>query len=234
MLASTVPLREHLGYWRGMEKTGFTILLGGTLSVTERVRQAASGTRVIAADNGMRHAKPLSLVPELWVGDFDSTDTGLLAEWPDVERHTFPASKAATDGEIAVSQAIERGAQNLVLIGALGGDRTDHAFQHMLNAISLKEKDYDVTLLSGEEEAYPLVSGGSKKLDLPAGSLFSVLGFSDLDGLDIENARYPLKDFSLTFGTSRTISNVAEGPVRFSLKSGRAIILARPYDMTGA
>lgn len=234
MLALAVPFREHLGYWRGMEKTGFTILLGGNLSVTERVRKAADGTRVIAADNGMRHAQPLSLTPELWVGDFDSTDTGLLSAWPDVERHTFPASKAATDGEIAISQALELGAEKLVLIGALGGERTDHAFQHMLNAISLAEKGYDLTLLSGEEEAYPLVSGGEKALDLPAGSLFSVLGFSDLDGLYIDNARYPLNDYSLTFGTSRTISNVAEGPVRFSLKSGRAIILARPYDMTGA
>lgn len=217
-----------------MEKTGFTILLGGNLSVTERVRKAAEGTHVIAADNGMRHAKPLSLVPELWVGDFDSTEPDLLAAWPDVERHTFPATKAATDGEIAISQALERGAQKLILVGALGGERTDHAFQHMLNAISLAEKGYDVTLTSGEEEAYTLVSGGTKELDLPAGSLFSVLGFSDLAGLDIENARYPLKDYSLTFGTSRTISNVAEGPVRFSLKSGRAIIITRPYDMTGA
>lgn len=217
-----------------MEKTGFTILLGGNLSVTDRVRKAAEGTRVIAADNGMRHAQPLSLTPELWVGDFDSADAALLSAWPDVERHTFPATKAATDGEIAISQALEHGAENLVLIGALGGERTDHAFQHMLNAISLAEKGCNITLMSGEEEAYPLVSGGKKDLDLPAGSLFSVLGFSDLAGLDIENARYPLNDFSLSFGTSRTISNVAEGPVRFSLKSGRAIILARPYDMTGA
>ncbi|MGO7203853.1 thiamine diphosphokinase, partial [Rhizobium ruizarguesonis] len=29
------------------------------------------------------------------------------------------------------------------------------------------------------------------------------------------------------------ISNVAEGTVRFSLGSGRAIVLARPYDLSG-
>jgi thiamine pyrophosphokinase len=37
----------------------------------------------------------------------------------------------------------------------------------------------------------------------------------------------------LPFGSSRTISNVAEGRVRFSLASGRAIVLARPYDLSG-
>ena len=70
--------------------------------------------------------------------------------------------------------------------------------------------------------------------DLPAGSLFSVIGFSELEGLDILNARYPLENFFLPFGSSRTISNVAEGPVAFSLKRGKAMIFARPYDLTGA
>ncbi len=53
---------------------------------------------------------------------------------------------------------------------------------------------------------------GTIDLALPAESLFSVLGLSELEGLFIENARYPLRDFHLPFGSSRTISNVAEGP----------------------
>ena len=75
---------------------------------------------------------------------------------------------------------------------------------------------------------------GTKTIDLPKGALFSVLGFSDLSGLDILGAQYPLKDFSLPFGSSRTVSHVAEGPVEFHLKSGKAMILARPHDFSGA
>ena len=59
-------------------------------------------------------------------------------------------------------------------------------------------------------------------------------GLSPLSGLFIENVRYPLRDFALPFGSSRTISNVAEGPIRLSLASGRAILIARPYDLSGA
>ena len=55
-----------------------------------------------------------------------------------------------------------------------------------------------------------------------------------LEGLTIRNARYPLKNFKLTFGSSRTISNVAEGVISVTLSKGRAMLLARPYDKSGA
>lgn len=213
--------------------TTFAILMGGSLLASERVREAVSGARVIAADGGMRHAGALGLRPELWVGDFDSTPAALIEEWRDVPREPYPAAKNETDGEIAVSMARERGADRIILAGALGGERSDHAFMHLIHSVLLAEKGIDVLLTSGEEEAWPLLPG-SREIDLPWGSLFSVLGLSELTGLTIENVRYPLKDFHLPFGSSRTVSNVAEGRARFTLSSGKAIVLARPYDLSGA
>ncbi len=207
--------------------------MGGHLTPTERLTGHLKGTHVIAADGGMRHAKALDLKPELWVGDFDSTPQVLIDEWPDVIREPYPPAKNETDGEIAVAAALERGAKKLMLAGALGGERSDHAFMHLLYAAKLAEDGIDVLLTSGEEEAYPLLPG-TRKIDLPKGSLFSILGLDTLTGLSIEGARYPLKDFHLPFGSSRTVSNVAEGTVRFTLSSGRALILARPYDLSGA
>jgi thiamine pyrophosphokinase len=215
-----------------MSQSTFTILLGGELRLTDRLRTSISGSRFIAADGGMRHAAALGVTPELWVGDFDSTSPDLDGAFPGVPKQPYPAAKAATDGEIAVVEAISRGAKRLILAGALGGPRSDHALQHLLYAVSLAERGFDMLLTSGDEEAVPLL-GGEIEVDLPPGSLFSVPGFSELKGLFIHNARYPLADFHLPFGSSRTISNVAEGPVRFSLASGRAIVLARPYDLSG-
>ena len=57
--------------------TLFLILLGGELTVTERLMRQISGARVIAADSGMRHAAALGVNPELWIGDFDSSDAAL-------------------------------------------------------------------------------------------------------------------------------------------------------------
>lgn len=216
-----------------MAHSTFTILLGGALTPTDRILAAVKDSRFIAADGGMRHALTLGVTPELWVGDFDSTDEDLLARFADVERERFPAAKNETDGEIATAEAIARGARRLILIGALGGERTDHALQHLLHALALCARGLDVLLTSGSEEAVPLLPG-TVTLDLPKGSLFSVIGLSDLNGLDITGARYPLKDFALPFGSSRTVSNVAEGAVHFHLRDGRAMILARPNDFSGA
>jgi thiamine pyrophosphokinase len=219
---------------RRMNATSFTLLLGGNLTVTGRLRALTQGSRVIAADSGMRHAVALGLTPELWVGDFDSSDAALIDRFPSVERRTYPAAKAVTDGEIAVAEAIARGATRLILAGALAGERSDHALQHYLNALGLVEDGYEVVLTSGDEEAYPFAAESGIALELPKGALFSVLGFTTLEGLTIENARYPLRNFTLPFGSSRTISNVAEGPISVSLTRGRAMLLARPYDHSGA
>ena len=211
----------------------FVVLLGGALTATPRLAADIAGARLIAADGGMRHAASLGVTPDVWVGDFDSTPPALLAAWPHVERQPYPTAKNETDGAIAVSAAAERGAKSIVLAGALGGERSDHALMHLLHAVSLAEEGFAIKLTSGEEEAWPLLPG-TREIDLPKDSLFSVLGLSPLAGLFLSNGRYPLTDFSLPFGSSRTISNVAEGPIRLSLASGRAVLIARPYDLSGA
>lgn len=213
--------------------TGFAILMGGALTPTDRLRRQVSGMRAIAADGGMRHAMALGLKPERWLGDFDSTPQALIDTWPDLVREPYPPAKNETDGELAVAAALDMGAKKLVLAGALGGERSDHAFMHLLHAVKLAESGIDVLLTSGEEEAYPLLPG-THDIDLPDRGLFSILGLDTLTGLSIVNARYALSGFDVPFGSSRTVSNVAEGPVRLTLSSGRAILLARPHDLSGA
>jgi len=211
----------------------FAILLGGPLKIDDRVRALVTGARAIAADGGIAHADTLGLAPELWVGDFDSTSPDLTERFSATERLPFPAEKNFTDGELAIEQAIARGATRLVLVGAFGGERTDHALSHLLQAITLAERGLDVVLTSGTEEAAPLLPG-KQELDLPAGSLFSVIGFTALTGLSLRNVKYPLDEADIGFGASRTISNVAEGLVSASLTSGRALVVARPHDFSGA
>lgn len=211
----------------------FTILLGGALSVDDRVLALVGGSRVIAADGGMRHAGALGVQPEVWVGDFDSTDADLVARFPEITRKSFPPAKNLTDGALAVEEALERGAARIVMAGALQGERTDHGLMNLLLAVRLAGADIDIVLTSGEEEAHPLLAGETV-VDMPEGALFSVLGVSDLAGLSIDNAVYPLEDFALPFGAARGVSNKAKGgPVRFGLKNGSGIIILRPHDFSG-
>lgn len=210
----------------------FVILLGGPVTVHPRLLAQVGDARVVAADSGIRHAEALGLTPEIWVGDFDSTEGELALQYAEIPRLTYPAEKNLTDGELALEIAFERGATEIVMVGALGGERADHAWAHVVKALALALEGRRVFLTSGDEEGYPLLPG-SLALDLPEASLFSVLGLDRLEGLTILDARYPLRDFVLPFGSSRTVSNVAAGKVTFDLRAGRALVLARPHDFTG-
>ena len=80
----------------------FVILLGGPLTIYPRLLGQVEGARVIAADGGIRHAEALGLTPEIWVGDFDSTDGDLELQYAEIPRLEYPAEKALTDGELAL------------------------------------------------------------------------------------------------------------------------------------
>lgn len=205
----------------------FLILLGGELTPTPRLARQIVGARVIAADAGIAHAALLGVEPELWVGDFDSVPDELPERFDAVPRLEFPPEKDKTDGELAVEMALERGATSLVLAGAFGGPRADHAFLHLTLAMRLAEAGARVRLTSGTQEGVPLLPG-SAGFDYAGGTLFSVLGFSDLAGLSLAGAKWPLEDVEVPFGSSLTISNEVRGRLEVKLGAGRALLLAHP------
>ena len=209
----------------------FAILLGGDLSPSPLVTQQVAGARFIAADAGMHHAIALGVVPELWVGDFDSVPFALPPHLAAVEQTRFPTDKAKTDGELAIEIALERGATDLVLVGAFGGPRSDHAFLHMALACRLAESGLPVLLTSGAQEGHPLSGGSVTRFDYPQGTLFSVLGFGDLSGLSLVGAKWPLADVEVSFGSSLTLSNETDGRLTVTLGHGRALLVAHPHPL---
>ena len=97
---------------------------------------------VVAADGGALALERWKLLPHLVVGDMDSLgDAG-------VERFArqgagvakFSADKNESDLELAVAQAIAAGATEVILLGALGGERLDH---ETANLLLLADPGYD-------------------------------------------------------------------------------------------
>ena len=211
----------------------FTLLLGGDLIATQRLAAQISGTRVIAADAGIRHAQALGLVPELWVGDFDSTTGPLERSFLDVRREEFPADKDQTDGELATSIALREGATSLVMAGAFGGLRADHAFLHLALALRLADEGIEVILTSGAQEGVPLYLG-PQDFDFADDTLFSIIGLSELSGVSVSGAKWPLNDVEVPLGSSLTISNRVKGHLHITLRAGRALLIAHPYPIEGS
>ncbi|MDW8480551.1 MAG: thiamine diphosphokinase [Meiothermus sp.] len=208
----------------------FAVLLGGVLVPTPRLLAQVKGSRAIAADGGMAHAEALGLEPELWVGDFDSASLALQQAFAHVPREVHPVDKDLTDGELAVQAALARGADRLILVGALGG-QTDQALAHLLLGLRLLREGVPTLLSSGLEEAYPLVPGRFA-LELPLGSRLSLLPLGGFEGLSIRGVRWPLDSAQVPMGSTRTLSNLATGVVEVELNSGYGVLLAYPEPAT--
>ncbi|GHC73495.1 thiamine diphosphokinase [Limoniibacter endophyticus] len=204
------------------------ILLGGEVFPTERLREQISGAFVIAADSGIRHAMTLGVAVDAWVGDFDSADSEMIDSYKDLRRESFPAEKDQTDGELAINRALALGARRLILVGAFGGARSDHAFSHLASALRLSQRGIEVLLTSGRQEGIPL-RHETRAFDYAPGTIFSILPFGDLDGLDLDGAKWPLNKRHVVFGSSLTLSNRVTTHLVVTLKAGRAMLIAHPH-----
>ncbi|GGB63797.1 thiamine diphosphokinase [Deinococcus soli (ex Cha et al. 2016)] len=206
------------------------VLVGGRLVDSPLLAALPRPDVVVAADGGARHAALLGMWGvgvrvDVWVGDFDSS-AGVFVDAP---REVHPAAKDETDAELAIRVARERGATELVLLGAFGG-RFDHTLALALLALRLTEREgLRVTLSSGDEWGWPLTPASPLLLEVPRGATLSVLAVTDLRGLSLGGVRWPLEHADIPLGSGWTVSNEAQGgTVTASLREGRALVTVLP------
>jgi thiamine pyrophosphokinase len=209
--------------------TKFVILLGGDVTPTKRLLRQIEGATVLAADSGIGHAKLLGLSPILWIGDFDSSTAEQQKTYAHIPRQTFDAEKDATDGELAISEALRRGATELVLVGGFGG-QFDHTMAHVGFLLSLARRGIQVFMTSGHEEAHALIDDLEFN-DIAIGTRLSVVPVSDLKALTIAGVKWPLNRRDVPLGSALTLSNVVTGPVDIELKFGTALVVFYPREL---
>lgn len=184
------------------------------------------GDFFVFCDGGLAHADGLCIKPDLVVGDFDSCDAGVLAKWQDsCEIVQLPREKDDTDTLFAVKLALEKGFDDFLLLGAMGG-RFDHALGNIsillylqgLGKKAVLVDDYSVMQIVGKESFY--IEDSS--------SYFSVLTVAgDVSGVTIKNAKYPLEKASLNSDFQLGISNeVLPGKIaEVSVEQGRVLVV---------
>jgi len=119
---------------------------------------AAVAGLVVAADGGARFVLAIGGAPDVVVGDFDSlppADAERLAGLG-VATVRHPTRKDQTDGELAVAEALRRGAGELVLAGALGA--LDHTLGHLAILRRLAERGVPARLASPDLSVRVLVA----------------------------------------------------------------------------
>ena len=88
---------------------------------------------IIACDAGYRNCEPLGCRPDIIVGDFDTAPCP--AQEDDII--VLPHVKDDTDTEYAAKLASEKGFDEALLLGALGGRRLEHIWRTSAPASAL-------------------------------------------------------------------------------------------------
>lgn len=185
---------------------------------------------VIAADGGARKAAEHGLAPDIVVGDADSLEASELARLRDagVEVHVLPAEKDESDTELALREALARGAAEIIILGAFGGRRIDHALASIALLALPELSGHDVTVRDGTTTIRLVGSRdgpGVASIRGARGDLVSLFPVDPaVEGISTTGLRYPLRDDALVLGPSRGLSNELTGPTA-EVTTGRGRLL---------
>ena len=197
--------------------------------------------RVIAADFGAHHPRAWGWPIDLLIGDLDSLPAAELqaARAAGVPTITAPAAKDETDLELAVARALDDGATELVICGALGG-RADHMLANVLllarrELIGVEAVIADgaqtLRLLRGDAaqrgNAAQTAEGACLALAGAPGDLLTLLPLAgDAEGVSTAGLLYPLADETLFFAQARGVSNVFDAATaRIWLRRGLLLVI---------
>jgi thiamine pyrophosphokinase len=205
------------------------VLAGGDPVEPDLSEQLAVPDDVIAADSGLHQAELLGLVVTHIVGDFDSVKASAVdaavAKGATVDRH--PVAKDATDLELALLAARDRGADRITVVGG-GGGRLDHALANV--ALLAASTFDDVHIDAWLSDAHITVTHGGRPPVVLDGVLGSIVTLIPVGGPAIAvttaGLEYPLHAEDLPAGTSRGVSNVvAAAQPTVSLERGALLVV---------
>jgi thiamine pyrophosphokinase len=164
---------------------------------------------VIAADGGSRHLQNTGTIPDAIIGDLDSTDPDLIETWEraGVEVIRYPVEKDQTDLELALLLAQDRGADEILVFGAVGG-RLDMTFGN-LTLLGHPDLKVPTTLICGREEVHLLKPGETLEVTGSPGETLSLIPLQPGSSrVSASGVAFPLENDTLRYGTTRGISNL--------------------------
>lgn len=184
---------------------------------------------VVAADGGADRLAALGRRPDRVVGDMDSvapsTLDALVADGVHIERH--PVDKDSSDAALAVSSALAAGADRLVLLGALGGERIDHAIANLLLLADSAISGAAARIVHGRSIVRLTRPGIPLDLEGERGDLATLLPAGDgARGVTTFGLRWPLEGADLAAGSTRGLSNeIAQAPASVRVDAGRVFVI---------
>ena len=184
------------------EKARRCVVLGGGPIGEEEIALIRPEDTIWAADAGLRAARRFGLHPALCLGDWDSCERPQQAD----ELISLPAEKDDTDTHYAARLLLERGFDEALLLGGIGG-RLDHTLANLCTLLFLVEAGVRCWLV-GEGAAVTALRCGTMRLPRRTECYFSVFAVDGTaKGVTLTGTKYPLQDAVLTARFPLGVSN---------------------------
>lgn len=184
------------------------VVAGSDLDETLDTSLLATADVLVAVDGGADALARVGALPAILVGDLDSITPHTRAhlDTQGVEVVLLPVAKDVTDTEAALRLVVERGADDIVVLGALGGPRLDHLVGNLLLLTADWLAGCRVCLIDERHEAF--LCGGDAVLMGERGDTVSLIPLtSEVTGVSTEGLLYPLTGETLRWAVTRSLSN---------------------------
>ena len=205
------------------------LVCGGTLSAAFlRVFVAEhKAAAVFAVDGGLAVLEEAGLVPDYLVGDFDTASEALVSRYENrcvTIRHK--PEKDATDTELAVEEALSRGATELFLLGATGS-RMDHTMANIHMLYYVLQRGKQAWIVNENNRISLHAASFERKKEELFGAYVSFLPFfGEVKEVTLTGFKYPLCKKTMTAGNSLGISNeVIEENIGVTFSDGYLLMI---------
>jgi len=187
-----------------------------------------AGDLIVGADGGAAQALAWGVAPHVVIGDMDSLPGEARASLAtsDCEFIVHPRAKDETDLELALSYVVERGFQEIIIFGALGG-RLDHTLANVLLLALPRFAAVQIRIVDDGEEVLLAQDGHAVTVDGRPGDTLSLLPLGgDARGVTAAGLVWALDGDTLRFGSSRGVSNEMTGPTaRIAVEQGCLLVV---------
>ena len=207
------------------------IIIGSVKTEAFKVKEKAPDTLYIAADGGYIQMRESGITPDILLGDFDSLselsgESVSVTELCGAEMIRYPVEKDDTDTILAVKEAIKRGCGEIMLYGALGGERFDHSIATLQTLTYAARQGVKITAVgdAGGNPYYVTALNNSEiEFDADREGGFSVMcADGHCQGVTVENAKYCTENAVMTPSFPIGVSNsfIKGKKARISVKQG--------------
>lgn len=185
-----------------------------------------NGDLIIGADKGSEYLYDYEITPNVILGDFDSISEEKLKKIKEkqVEIIKFPPEKDYTDTEIAIMEAMKRGADTIYLFGGLG-TRADHSLGNIGLLLTTKNKGARLLIVDDHNKMY--LADKNMSLNGSQGEIISFHALSDVvKGFEIRGAKYNLNSYDMHLLDPRAVCNeFIDTPINIKYESGELLII---------